>query len=237
MLPEPVEHRRHRGRGALGRLTALGRKPTPGPAGELAFDIALGAAELAEPDFARRHEMEIGEGVDQRLADAPVEFRPAGEFGGDVVTDDETAAPFLDDEDRADDADVLAQQEAARRQLIAPVQYRQDAVLAAHVVRAGRDRAQGRPADDEFPGAEAEEIGQIGLAAGKLAHKKRPFRTLQMGTEIRFKPARIEALVRALVDQLRRLQVHFLSSTRATARLWTSSGPSTMRITRERAQA
>ena len=30
---------------------------------------------------------------------------------------------------------------------------------------------------------------------------------------------------------------HFRNSTRAIARLWTSSGPSTMRITRERAQA
>jgi hypothetical protein len=52
--------------------------------------------------------MEVGQCVDQRLADAPVEFRSAGEFKGNVIADDETAAPLLDDEDRADDAFVLA---------------------------------------------------------------------------------------------------------------------------------
>ena len=61
-----------------------------------------------------------------------------------------------------------------------------------------------------------------------------------MGAQIGLEPAGIEALVRALIDQLSRFEsycIHFRNSTRATARLWTSSGPSTMRITRERAQA
>src|SRR5437762_2517501 len=60
MTPEPVEHRRHRGRGAVGLLAALSRLPAPDPAGELALEIALGAAEVIEAYFARRHEMEVG---------------------------------------------------------------------------------------------------------------------------------------------------------------------------------
>src|SRR6266851_1825649 len=120
------------------------------------------------------------------------------------------------------------------------MQYRKDAMLAAHVVRARRDRPQGRPAQHELRRAKAQEVSQVGLAAGKLAHRQRPLRALQMGAQIGFEPAGLEALVRALADQLGRFEsccIHFRNSTRATARLWTSSGPSTMRMMRERAQA
>ena len=94
--------------------------------------------------------MQIGQRIDQRLADAPVEVGPAGEFGRNVVADHKTVPPLLDDEHGADNALVLAQKQALRRQLKAAMQHRQHAVLAAHVVRPGRDRPQGRPAQDEF---------------------------------------------------------------------------------------
>src|SRR6266571_394331 len=129
MLPEPVEHRRHRGGGALGLLAALGCLPAPDPAGKLALEIALRAAEAVEPDLTRRDEMEVGQRVDQGLPDAPVERGPAREFGRDVVADHKPAAPLLDDEDRANDAFVLAYEEAARCRPIALVQHREDAVL------------------------------------------------------------------------------------------------------------
>ena len=122
MRAEPVEHRRHRAaeRSACSPpCAACQRRVQPG---ELAFEIALRPAEIAEPDFGRRHQMQIGERVDQRLADAPVELGPAGEFGRDVVADHKTVAPLLDDEHGADDAFVLAQQQALRRQRKAPVQ-------------------------------------------------------------------------------------------------------------------
>src|SRR5712692_1875527 len=102
-------------------------------------------------------------------------------------------------------------------------------------MRAGRDRTQGRPSQHEFAGsslgAEAQQVGQIGLATAELAHRERPLGALQALAQVRFEPAGVEALVRPLVDQLGRFEAHFRSSTRATARLWTSSGPSTMRIT------
>ena len=78
------------------------------PARKLAFEIALGAAEVVEADLDRWHEVQIGERINERLADAPVEFRPVGEFGRDVVADHKTASPLLNDKHRADDAFVLA---------------------------------------------------------------------------------------------------------------------------------
>src|SRR6266702_2112520 len=206
MLAKPVEHRRHRGGGALGLLAALGCLPAPDPAGKLALEIPRRAAEAVEPDLTRRDEMEVGQRVDQGLPDAPVERGPAREFGRDVVADHKPAAPLLDDEDRANDAFVLAQQQAARRWLIAPVEHRKDAMLPAHVVRPWRDRAQGWPSQHEFPGAEAQKISQIGLAARKLAHRKRPFGARQIRAKIRLKPGRAEALVGTLVDQLGRFE-------------------------------
>ncbi len=105
--------------------------------GELALDIALGRPRSPSPISPGNDQVQVGQRIDQRLADAPVELRSAGEFRRDVVADDEAAAPLLDDEHRADDAFVLAQQEALRRQRKAPMQHRQHAVLAPHVVRPG----------------------------------------------------------------------------------------------------
>ena len=85
--------------------------------------------------------------------------------------------------------------------------------------------------------AEPQQIRQVRLAAAELPHAERPLRARQMRAQIRFEPARIEPFVGPLVDQLGGFEAHFRNSIRAIARLWTSSGPSTMRITRERAQA
>ena len=61
-----------------------------------------------EANIGRRHAVQIGERIDQRQADMPVEFGPGGEFGRDIVADHKAVAPLLDDEDGADDAFVLA---------------------------------------------------------------------------------------------------------------------------------
>src|SRR6266849_3157265 len=109
MAAEPIEHRRHLRRGALGLLAALRHLPAADPAGELAFEIPFRAAEIVKPDIGRRNEVQIGQRIDQRETDATVELGPAGELIWDVVADHKAVPPFLDDEDRADDALVLAQ--------------------------------------------------------------------------------------------------------------------------------
>jgi len=151
--------------------------------------------------------VKLGQRVDQGKPDTPVELRPAGEFGRDVVADHKAVAPLLDDEHGTDDALILAQQQAARRRREAPVQYRQHAVLAAHVVGAGRDRPQGRPAQHEFPRPKAKQIREVGLAAAELSHGQRSVGAFQMRAQVRFEPARIEMLVRPLVDQFGRFEV------------------------------
>ena len=82
--------------------------PAPRPAGQLPFEIAVHPPQPVEPDLGRIDPVQIGERIDQRKADAAVELGPAGELRGDVVADHKPAAPLLDDEDRADDALVLA---------------------------------------------------------------------------------------------------------------------------------
>ena len=67
--------------------------------------------------------MQIGERIDQRKADTAVEFRAASEFGRDVVADHKAVPAFLDEEHRADDTLVFAEQEAPRRQRKATVEH------------------------------------------------------------------------------------------------------------------
>jgi hypothetical protein len=74
----------------------------------LPFEITLDPAEPVEANLGRIDEMKVGERVDQRKADAAVELRSLREFGRNVVADDKPAPAFLDDENRADDALVLA---------------------------------------------------------------------------------------------------------------------------------
>src|SRR5580692_5585456 len=183
--------------------------------------------------------MQIRERIDQGKANAAIQLGPAGEFSGDVVADHKAVPALLDDEDGADDALVLAQQQAAWGERIAPMQPREDAMLAAHVVRARCYRPQWRPTQHEFALAKAQQISEVCLAAAELPHRERSLGPRQICTQIGFEPGRVEPLVRPLVDQLGRLQGahYFLSSILATARLCTSSGPSTMRMTRARAQA
>src|SRR5262249_26798615 len=61
-------------------------------------------------------------------------------------------------------------------------------------------------AQHEIALTEAEEIGQVGLAAAELFDRQRLIGPLEPLTQIRFEPARIETLVRALLDQFRRFK-------------------------------
>ena len=148
--------------------------------------------------------MQIGERVDQRKADMAVQFGPAGELRRDVVADHEAVPALLDDKHGADDALVLAQQEASRCERKAPVQHRQHAMLAPHVMRAGWDRPERRPPQHELAITEADQVGEIRLAAAELPHRKRTLRAVKMLAQIRLEPRRVQPLIRPLVDQLSR---------------------------------
>ena len=87
--------------------------------------------------------------------------REVGAGEGDAV------AAFGDEEGGADDAGVLAEEVGAGGEGVGLVQAGEDAVLAGHVVGAGGDGAEGRAAEDVFVLAEAEQVGEVGVAAGE----------------------------------------------------------------------
>ena len=99
-------------------VLVLGRVPALGPAGELALDEAIGMAQAAQAGGFRVDLVERGERVDDHLADAPGEHGIALEARRQVGADDDAVAPLHDVERGADDARVLAQEIAARRQRI-----------------------------------------------------------------------------------------------------------------------
>ena len=146
--------------------------------------------------------VEIGERVDDGLADAPGEAGIALEGRRQVAADDDAVTPLHDVERRADHRLVHAQQVTARRQRIDPPQAGQHTVLARHVVGAGRDRPQGRPAQHVLGFPVAKQVGQVGVAAAELAELERPFRPRQLAPQITFEPLRIEPLVGPDRDQL-----------------------------------
>ena len=52
--------------------------------------------------------MQIGERIDEREPDTPVQLGPAGKFGGYVVADHKTVPALFDDKHRAENAFILA---------------------------------------------------------------------------------------------------------------------------------
>lgn len=54
------------------------------------------------------------------------------------------------------------------------MQFGEHAVLATHVVSGFDFAAEGRTAQDDFPGTEMKQVGEVGMAAGKLLDGKRP---------------------------------------------------------------
>jgi hypothetical protein len=73
-------------------------------------------------------------------------------------------------------------------------------MLTPHVVRAGRDRPQGRPAQHKFRLAEAQQVGEVGFAAVELGNGQLTLCARQMRTQIGFEPRRVEPLIRPLSD-------------------------------------
>ena len=75
-------------------------------------------------------------------------------------------------------------------------------MLALHVVRAGGDGAERRPADDVLVIAAADEIGQVGAPAAELRERHGRVGLEQILAQERFEPSGVDALVVAHLDQL-----------------------------------
>ena len=211
-------------------LAVFRRFPARDPALDLAFDVSERPAELAEPNRGRLHPMERSEYVDEHLADAPAGLRVVVARRHLTAHDDSMTARH-DLEFGADDRDVVAEQIAPRRQLESGVEHRQNAIFAAHVVRARRYRAQRRTAQHVFGISEADQIGEIGVAATELTERKRSCGIGKMRAKVRLETRDIEAFVGAdryqfgIAGNLRRDDIHRVTRSSRGTRLQPSEGP------------
>jgi hypothetical protein len=113
------------------------------------------------------HRVQIRQRRHERGAD-PTAGGWIGDGGGFLGADDDAAPAFHRVEHRPDDAGVFAEQVRSWRQRKHPMHGREPAELARHVVRRRRHRAERRTADDDLGVAEANEVGEVRVAAGEL---------------------------------------------------------------------
>ncbi len=159
---ERDRHRLHRLE--LARLRAL---PLLAPALDLARDVGLLLAEVAEPDRVGIDGVEVGEHLDQRLGDR------AALGGGEVALgvgglDQDVAVDEAHHvEGRAVDRLVGAEAERRRHRHAGGAERRDDLELAAHVVRGREHRAERRTAQHIALAARVGDLeGDVGVAGG-----------------------------------------------------------------------
>ena len=133
------------------------------PAPQLARHVARRSAELGQPDRRRVHGVQRGEHVDERFADRVPLRRRVGVAVGQRVAADVPEHALHHVERRAE---LVAQVQRARHRDGGPVERGEYAVLAAHVVRGGKDVSERWPAQDELAGVAGDAVGQVRLAAG-----------------------------------------------------------------------
>ena len=183
---------------------AAGSFPAPGPAGELALDVAFRPAEIVQADRPRVDAVQCGKRVHERLAQAPRDGRVAGNVGREPLADDEAMAPLQHVEVDAQHVGVGTQHMTARRERVRGAQPRQHAVLALHVVGGRRHRAARRPPQHILPIAAAEQVGEVGVAAAELSDDlQRPAGAGQVRAQPGRNTGRVEPLVGPHVDQFR----------------------------------
>ena len=127
------------------------------PALELAGDVALLAAQLAEADGVGVDGVDLGQGGGQRHAGGPPDLH--GDLVGDPgVADDQAVDEVHDVERRPVHGLVGAEPHHRRHRHVGVGEGRDDRVLAAHVVRRGEHVTHGRAA--QHPSA----VGGVGDA-------------------------------------------------------------------------
>ena len=162
---------RRPGRGCRGRRA----RPPPSVAasrGPGAPGSRRGGRGRPGPHARRVDQVQVGERVDHGEPDPAAGVRSDRELIRHVVPDHDAGAVLRDQEVGADDRLVGAVVQAQRRPRVRRVQPRQHGVLAAHVVRPGRDHAERRSADDQGVLAEPDQVGQVRRAVGELQHRE-----------------------------------------------------------------
>ena len=99
---------------------------------------------------------------------------------------------------------VVAEQERPRRLVELLPELREGAVLAAHVVGAGRDLPERRPPHDERLCTDLDEVRQVRRPVGKLEHPELALEVGKVGQQVVLERRPIELLARSDRRDLRR---------------------------------
>ena len=131
-----------------GPVAVAGGVPLLGPAAHLAGGEALGPAEVGQPDGLVVDRVQVGQDVDEPLADGAALLGLVGVPGREGVDGVDPDDPLHDVEGRAEHRLVGAHVQRAGHRDGGPAQRGDHPVLPGHVVRGGQHRARGRPAED-----------------------------------------------------------------------------------------
>src|SRR5579862_627149 len=114
--------------------------------------------------------MQIGKSIDHDFADPPIDGRVAAAAvcGRNAATDNDAPTSLHDEERCADECRIVAIEMRAWCQRIPAVQYREHSVLAPHIVRRWRNRTERGTAQYVLGVAVAQEVREVGVAAGEL---------------------------------------------------------------------
>jgi hypothetical protein len=184
--------------------------------------------------------MQVDQSIDEAYAEAANAVSIQPQFRRQVAAQDGAGEALHHVEILADDLGVIAAREDRRHIGIAGLQGVHHARLAQHVVGGLGLGASRRSAQHQFAIRIAEKIGEVGRAAGKLLHRRRAFKPIDVLLEEGVDACDVEQVFLAhrtgLVGNRRhawssRASCALASSLATTARC-TSSGPSASRSTR-----
>ena len=153
-----------------------------------------GRPSVVEVGGRRVEEVHVGHRVDEGERDPPPDVLVVGHRRRDVVADDLAAAALHDHEVGADHGVVVAEQVGPRRPVEDPPQLRQHAVLALHVVGAGRHDPERRPAQHQLGVAEAQQVREVGRAVRELQGRELARQLGQVGAQVGLQRRPVELL-------------------------------------------
>ena len=158
--------RRSSGRASAQRLAQPSSWRSTKPSGGRGRQAARGGIEGVE----------IGHRLDEREREPAAGLGMRAQGGGQRVAHHLAAAALHHEEVGAEHRRVVAEEIPARRAVEVRPEPREHLELALHVVGAGRDLAERRPAQHQLVRAHPEEIREVGRAVGELEHLERPAR-------------------------------------------------------------
>ncbi|MNE27926.1 hypothetical protein D3C80_1213500 [compost metagenome] len=184
------------------RIRCQGFFITAGPALDLALHVALRLAQVGQAAGGVVHLVQLDQAVDEAFAQG---FGPASvqvKFGRDVRAQDDALDPFHHIELAADQAGVGAVCIGLGAVREAAVQLVEDAVLATHVVGRLGLLTEGWSTQHEVAARVADQVGEVGGAARKLADARQAVQAGDIGFEVRVDDGRVEFFAGAYLGGL-----------------------------------